>query len=113
MEVFCYCSAHQDCSRGAELGCIMCAQAEIARLSQLIVGCICKGNWRLIVSEMEPLFGKKYTRNGKEYTLSGVVHASDDYYYLMVENNGVAHLASCVGALTGESSHGYTLLTTQ
>ena len=71
-------------------------------------GCICRGNWRAIVAESEPLFDKRFRdRDGKEYTFLGVVHGSDDYYYGMVPvGEGKPVLLSCVGNLEG---HGFTL----
>lgn len=68
--------------------------------------CICKGNWRLIVSEIDSLIGKKFVRNhdGKTYTLFGAVHGRDDYYYGFYRK-GKTILASCVGSI---ESNGFT-----
>ena len=69
-------------------------------------GCICKGNWREIVKECEPLFGKSYKdRRGKIYQLFGVVHADDDYYYGLMDKSGRLVLATCVGSL---ETNGFT-----
>lgn len=68
-------------------------------------GCICKGNWRAIMAETRPYFDKKFAKDGREYTLVGVVDASDDYYYLMVDSEGKSTLLSCVGSIV--ESHGY------
>ena len=69
-----------------------------------VTGCICKGNWRAIVKEMEPWLDKKFTdQHGQEWTFYGIVHGSDDYYY-GVARAGETHLLSCVGAL---ESYGY------
>jgi hypothetical protein len=71
-------------------------------------GCICKGNWREIVKEIEPFFGRRYKdENKREYTLFGVVHADDDYYYGLVDTRGRLMLASCVGSL---ETSGFTLI---
>lgn len=70
-------------------------------------GCICKGNWRAIVKECEPLFGKRYRDdNGNEYTFFGVVHSDDDYYYGMTGEAGMK-LLSCVGSI---ENFGFTLV---
>jgi hypothetical protein len=71
-------------------------------------GCICKGNWREIVKECEPLFGKVYKKDGDErsYTLFGVVHADDDYYYGMVATDGTLALLTCVCSI---ESNGFTI----
>ena len=69
--------------------------------------CICYGNWRAIVKDKEDLFDKRYLdENGEEYMFTGIVHASDDYYYLMMNRYG-ARLLSCVGSIEG---FGYTLI---
>lgn len=69
--------------------------------------CVCKGNWRLILKEVEHLFNSTYIGyNGQEYTFFGLVHAGDDYYYGMSNKNGVM-LLSCVGSIEG---HGYTFV---
>lgn len=69
-------------------------------------GCICKGNWRAIVKEYGPKIGRKFVDgNGDEYTLFGIVHSDDDYYYGMRKKDGTCFLASCVGHLDGE--HGW------
>lgn len=71
--------------------------------------CICEGNWRLIVSEVEHLFDRTFidTRDGKEYCFYGLVHGSDDYYYGMWPlDGGRARLLSCVGDL---EAHGFEL----
>ena len=69
--------------------------------------CICKGNWRKIIKENEPLFDKFYTdEEGVEYCFMGVIFASDDYYYCMVNKSGELKMLSCVDSLDG---HGYAL----
>jgi hypothetical protein len=72
--------------------------------------CICKGNWRKIVQECEPLFGRQYRadRTGKHFSLAGVMLGDDDYYYVLwpVEGGGV-QLLSCVGSIEG---FGYSLI---
>ncbi|GBG14471.1 reductase [Novimethylophilus kurashikiensis] len=72
-------------------------------------GCICKGNWRAIVKEVEPLINKKFRdSDGKEHIFFGVVHGSDDYYYGMYPlDGGSAVLLSCVGSIAG---FGYELV---
>ena len=61
-------------------------------------GCICKGNWRLIVKETEHLLGKRFReeRSGEEFTFFGLIHGEDDYYYGMYGKSGLRQL-SCVG----------------
>ena len=68
--------------------------------------CICKGNWRTIIHESEPLFNKIYIdEKGKEYHFSGVMHADDDYYYVLWSPKKTMFL-SCVGSIEG---YGYTM----
>jgi hypothetical protein len=72
-------------------------------------GCICEGNWRKIVAESEPLFDKEFIdRDGERWKLLGIVHGSDDYYYLMGHMAPDANMVlfSCVGNL---KIHGFTL----
>lgn len=65
--------------------------------------CICRGNWRKIVSEIEPFFGRHYeeSRTGDKYQLFGLVHGDDDYYYGMIKlgDNQKLKLLSCVGSI--------------
>lgn len=71
--------------------------------------CICKGNWRNIINEVESLLDRKYINSkGQEYTFFGVVHGSDDYYYGMSSTNSTPTLLllSCVSDLEG---HGFEL----
>ncbi len=72
-------------------------------------GCICEGNWRLIVAETETLLDKLFVDDkGVVYVFFGIVHGSDDYYYGMCTTpGGVVTLLSCVGSIEG---HGFTLL---
>lgn len=71
-------------------------------------GCICKGNWRAIVKESEPLIGKRFVNHqGVVFRFFGVVHGGDDYYYGMCSKEGGTHLLSCVGSIEG---HGFKLL---
>jgi hypothetical protein len=58
--------------------------------------CICKGNWRSIVEEYEPLIGKKFLLHEKVYYFFGFVHGADDYYYGMSDDDNVYHAFSCV-----------------
>lgn len=62
-------------------------------------GCICKGNWRLIIKESEPLLGSKYIdENGRVYTFIGVMYRDDDYYYCLWRGSDM-QLLSCVGSI--------------
>lgn len=70
-------------------------------------GCICEGNWREIVAEYEPLFDRIYEdETGAKCRFVGIVHASDDYYYLLMDEHGKCILATCVGSL---ETNGFTL----
>lgn len=65
------------------------------------VACICAGNWRALVKEMEPRIGTRYTdRHGKEWRFAGLLHGDDDYYYCMTRK-GKAQFLSCVGSIEG------------
>jgi hypothetical protein len=87
-----------------ELAVARSALAEKERENQ---GCICKGNWRQIVAEVQPLIGKRFgDKQGREFTFFGVVHSDDDYYYGMSGNSGMV-LLSCVGDISG---HGFELV---
>ena len=80
---------------------------ELKRLKLVVDGCICQGNWRLIIKESEPLFGKKFSSGDEDYKFIGVLHAEDDYYYVMMESNGLRYrFLSCVGAI---ADHGFNL----
>lgn len=71
--------------------------------------CICEGNWRKIVGEYQHLFDRKYkNEDGKVFIFYGILHGSDDYYYLMwnTEEKNM-WLLSCVGHI---ESYGYTLI---
>ncbi len=61
--------------------------------------CVCIGNWRNIVTEVEHLIGKKFVSAiyHKEYRFFGLVHGADDYYYGMTDSDGKTDLFSCVG----------------
>lgn len=64
--------------------------------------CICSGNWRQIIAEIEPLVGLLFVDpKGNDWRLAGAVNGIDDYYYLMVDADGVCGLYSCVGNLEG------------
>ena len=75
-------------------------------IEQLTVddGCICRGNWRLIVKECEALAPKSFDTagarfrdsKGDEFYFCGVVHGYEDYYYLLHGKAGM-RLLSCVG----------------
>jgi len=69
--------------------------------------CICKGNWRAIVKESQPLIGKSYKgTDGKVWTFFGVVDGADDYYYGM-NRKGKLLLLSCVGNI---ENYGFELI---
>lgn len=67
------------------------------------LSCICRGNWRLIVSEVEHLIGKRFRERDNEYIFFGVVYGGDDYYYGMWRD-GEMRLLSCVGSI---EQHGF------
>lgn len=70
-------------------------------------GCICRGNWRDIVSKTEQFIGRQYRdRQGNVRTFFGVVHAEDDFYYGMYGSEKL-DLLSCVGSI---ESHGYEFI---
>ena len=63
-------------------------------------GCVCKGNWRLILSEVQEQLGKEFfDKDGKKVTLFGLVHGDDDYYYGTWSKETGYRLLSCVGNL--------------
>lgn len=83
---------------------------EVARrLEESNAECICHGNWRSIVKEYTPKFGKHYKTNwgprghdDYEYVFFGIVHAEDDYYYGMYDvKTKEVNLLSCVGSIEG------------
>ena len=59
--------------------------------------CICKGNWRKIIAEVESKIGTKYI-NEKNETLIfvGVLWAEDDFYYTFWRGNTSPLLSTCV-----------------
>lgn len=62
--------------------------------------CICKGNWRAIISESTPFFDRKYLNHGVEYTFAGVLHSELDFYYLMIsEKDATTRRLCCVGSI--------------
>lgn len=72
--------------------------------------CICHGNWRNIVKNVDQLIGKHFLdHKGEEFKFFGIVHGDDDFYYGMHGKSGLA-LLSCVGSIEG---HGYVLVETQ
>ena len=82
---------------------------EINRVPTADVGCICRGNWRAIVEETEPLLRRTFVNvhDNSEWSLFGVVDGFEDYYYGMTRrSNGEMRLLSCVGSIEG---HGYVL----
>lgn len=70
--------------------------------------CICNGNWRNIIKEIENLIGRVFlqSRDNEKYRFIGLLHADDDYYYAF-EKGGKSFLYSCVGDLEG---WGFTLM---
>lgn len=73
-------------------------------------GCICRGNWRNIVAEYEAIPENKQflDEEGNVFTLFGVVHSDDDYYYGMWDHkHNVLQLLSCVGSI---ENHGFVPL---
>ncbi len=59
--------------------------------------CICEGNWRLLVKEVEGKIGKQFIdKQGQVFTFFGLVYGTDDYYYGM-SKKGKIRLLSCVG----------------
>ncbi len=69
--------------------------------------CVCKGNWRIILHEAEPLLGKDFTDGKSIYRFFGLVHGTDDYYYGMYGRDGKTSLLSCVVNLEG---HGFKMI---
>jgi len=70
--------------------------------------CICYGNWRKIVADTEHLLDKEFVRDydGKIYSFTGVMHGSDDFYYVMWSKERTI-FSSCVGSL---ETNGFTPL---
>jgi hypothetical protein len=62
--------------------------------------CICQGNWQRIIKEATPLLDKQFVQNstGDIFTFCGVLHSSDDYYYVM-SHRGKFNFLSCVGTI--------------
>ena len=78
--------------------------------------CICWGNWRAILKEVESLIGRDFLeeRTGIVWRFFGLVHGDDDYYFGMYHSTGPGAgklcLSSCVGSL---ETNGYTLIETE
>lgn len=73
-------------------------------------GCICKGDWRLIVKEVEHLINTQFIDSrGDKFNFFGIVHGGDDYYYGMSSPVGV-RLLSSVGSIEG---HGYSIASSE
>lgn len=98
------CQEHGSCSEAAKGN-----QECVGRCALSVdAGCICQGNWRLIVSETEHLIGKKFrSHDGNEFNFFGLVHAEDDYYYGLWSKEHGLRLLSCVGDI---ETYGYTLV---
>ena len=61
--------------------------------------CICRGNWRELVKEVTPKIGDKFRdQSGKSWTLTGLLHGDDDYYYCLTRK-GRYELLSCVSSI--------------
>ena len=72
-----------------------------------ISGCICKGNWRNIVSNCEGNLERKFIdHKGNEWLFFGIVWGKDDFYYGMQGAEGKLFLLSCVGSI---ENHGFIL----
>lgn len=59
--------------------------------------CICTGNWRNIIKEVEPLMGKTFidVRNGNLWVFQGVLWVEDDFYYVFINDNGHHKYITC------------------
>ena len=70
--------------------------------------CVCEGNWRSLVVECEPLLDQLFhDANGKEYRFFGLVWASEDFYYGLIDiGTKQTILLSCVGDI---EPYGYKL----
>lgn len=80
---------------------------EFDKLFSIDSTCICEGNWRNIIGESRPLFGRKYKdRSDRECTFIGVLDGEQDYYYTFMYDDGTLARLSCVGSI---ESFGYTL----
>ncbi len=83
------------------------SQNETGLKNPLDPDCICHGNWRSIVKEVNPLIDRRYVdEKGNVWNFFGVVHGGDDFYYGMWRK-GHMTLLSCVGSIEG---HGFKLL---
>jgi hypothetical protein len=74
--------------------------------------CICHGNWRQLVKECTPLFGRQYIDNkGEIFYFVGLVWAEDDLYFEMYSKKTKRTVwLTCVGSIENQ---GYTLLPDQ
>lgn len=68
--------------------------------------CVCEGNWRLILHEYRPFFGRHYIGvegkdSGKEFVFIGLMDGEDDYYYVMWSKADGFRLLTCVGSIEG------------
>jgi hypothetical protein len=68
--------------------------------------CICEGNFREIIKDTEPLFDKEFVdSNDNTFILSGILYASEDFYYCMWSSSGCQYL-SCLLKI---EDYGFTL----
>ena len=64
--------------------------------------CICKGNLQKIVEESEPILDTKWEdKTGNIWIFTGVMIGSDDYYYVMWNEDMGSTFLSCVGSIKG------------
>jgi len=58
--------------------------------------CVCEGNWRELVKDYEPHFGKTVEdKDGNRFVFEGLLWAADDYYFVLTRNKNVPMFETC------------------
>lgn len=75
---------------------------QIMTKTVIMTKCICKGNLQKIVEESEPILDTKWEdKTGNIWMFTGVMIASDDYYYGFWNKEFGYTFYSCVGTIEG------------
>lgn len=80
------------------------ALTEIYRLQHLHDTCICKGNWKLLVTKYQEDIDKTYLdKDGNKFIFVGIMWGKEDSYFVLhgIDTPHKTIYVSCEGSLEG------------